>query len=73
MCFGKKQKPTASSSGDGFIGAGVKKEFLGQQPPRASAHARTTTTSATANRAAIEAIGHRNLQSMLNGSRRQLT
>jgi hypothetical protein len=40
----------------GLMSAGVKKEFLGQQPPRASAHACTTTTSATAHRAKIETV-----------------
>jgi hypothetical protein len=39
----------------GSMSAGVKKEFLGQQPPRASAHACTTTTSAATRRAKIGA------------------
>jgi len=41
----------------GSMSAGVKKEFLGQQPPRASAHASTTTTTnAAAHRAKILAL-----------------
>jgi hypothetical protein len=54
--YPENKKPTASSSGDGLMSAGVKNEFLGQQPPRASAHACTTTTSAAAQRAKIAAI-----------------
>jgi hypothetical protein len=57
----------------GSMSAGVKKEFLGQPPPRASAHACTTTTSATAHRAKIATIGHWSLNSRLNGPCRQLT
>jgi hypothetical protein len=57
----------------GSMSAGVKKEFLGQQPPRASAHACTTTTSATAHCAKILALGHQNMNSRLSGSNRQLT
>ncbi len=57
----------------GSMSAGVKKEFLGQQPPRASAHAYTTTTSATAHRAKILALCHWSLNSRLSGSCRQLT
>jgi hypothetical protein len=53
---GKIKNPPPGSSGDGFMSAGVKKNFLGQQPPRASAHACTTTTSATAHRAKIAAL-----------------
>jgi hypothetical protein len=49
----KIKNPPPGSSGDGFMSAGVKKNFLGQQPPRASAHACTTTTSATAHSAKI--------------------
>jgi hypothetical protein len=37
----------------GFMSAGIKKKLLGQQPPRASAHACTTTTSAATRRAKI--------------------
>src|SRR5579872_492727 len=59
--------------GGGLMSAGFKKDFLGQQPPRASAHACTTTTSATTRRARISAIRHSSLHSRLNGSRRQQT
>jgi hypothetical protein len=52
----RNKKPTASFDWRWVMSAGIKKKFLGQQPPRASAHACTTTTSATAHGAKIGAI-----------------
>jgi len=57
LLFVRQNKKTiARFTGDGFMNAGIKKKFLSQQPPRASAHAWTTTTGATARRAEIGAI-----------------
>jgi hypothetical protein len=52
----KIKNPPPDSLAMGFMSAGIKKEFLGQQPPRASAHACTTTTSTAAHRAKIAVL-----------------
>src|SRR5271157_2830186 len=57
VCFARKNKnPPPGIAWRWVYECRVKKEFLGQQPPRASAHACTTTTGATARHAEIAAI-----------------
>src|SRR5580698_5593302 len=56
--YPENKKPTARCVWRWVDECLVKKEFLGQQPPRASAHTCTTTTSAEAHRAKILTIRH---------------
>src|ERR1700676_529044 len=67
----KTKNPPPDATGDGSVSADIKKESLGQQPPRASAHACTTTTSAAAHSAKIAVLWHSSLDSRLNRFRRQ--